>query len=585
MKIKYFLLAGAVFCSLFTAVNLATAQGTAFVYQGQLNSGGTPANGKYDLTAALFNAGSGGGQVGNTLTNAATVVSNGTFNVTLNFGSGIFTGSNLWMQIGVRTNGSGAFTTLSPRQQVMPVPYAIMANTASNLLGTLSAGQLSGALPSSQLAGTYSGAVTLSNATNQFSGAFTGKLAGNAATATTATNFSGNLSGDVTGTQGATVVAKVGGQTVANVASATSAANAATNANTASTIVKRDASGNFSAGTITATTFTGNLTGNAATATTATNFTGSLSGDVTGTQAATVVAKVGGQTAANVASATSAANAATNANTVSTIVKRDASGSFSAGTITATNFTGNGGNLTNLNASQLASGTVPSARLSGTYSNAVTFNNNANSFKGSFTGSNLSVTNLSIRDWNIARGFTYQGVSVPGLSFTNGGVLRMGIADYGTTSPGSSDQGGVLIVGTSVIDGSLQVNDNINAMGDICGATFCGSSDRNLKEKVVPINGRGILESVVGLPISSWNFKKDAATRHIGPMAQDFYAAFNVGPDDKHITTVDEGGVALAAIQGLNQKLEEQVKAKDEEIQTLKQRLDKLEHMRTTQNR
>ena len=40
-------------------------------------------------------------------------------------------------------------------------------------------------------------------------------------------------------------------------------------------------------------------------------------------------------------------------------------------------------------------------------------------------------------------------------------------------------------------------------------------------------------------------------------MAQDFYAAFGIGADDKHISAVDEGGVALAAIQGLNQKLNE----------------------------
>jgi predicted RNase H-like nuclease (RuvC/YqgF family) len=58
-------------------------------------------------------------------------------------------------------------------------------------------------------------------------------------------------------------------------------------------------------------------------------------------------------------------------------------------------------------------------------------------------------------------------------------------------------------------------------------------------------------------------------------MAQDFHAAFGLGEDDKHITTVDEEGVALAAIQGLNQKLKE----KDGEIQELKQRLEKLEQL------
>src|SRR4029434_2653529 len=70
---------------------------------------------------------------------------------------------------------------------------------------------------------------------------------------TTATNFSGSLVGDVTGIQGATVVSLVGGQTAANVAAATVLASAATSANTANAIVKRDASGNFSAGAISVT--------------------------------------------------------------------------------------------------------------------------------------------------------------------------------------------------------------------------------------------------------------------------------------------------------------------------------------------
>jgi len=83
------------------------------------------------------------------------------------------------------------------------------------------------------------------------------------------------------------------------------------------------------------------------------------------------------------------------------------------------------------------------------------------------------------------------------------------------------------------------------------------------------------LERVASLPISRWNFKTDAATRHIGPMAQDFYAAFNVGTDDKHIATVDEGGVALAAIQGLNEKLND----KDAEIKALEKRLADLEQL------
>ena len=58
----------------------------------------------------------------------------------------------------------------------------------------------------------------------------------------------------------------------------------------------------------------------------------------------------------------------------------------------------------------------------------------------------------------------------------------------------------------------------------------------------------------------SWNFKDLHDGRHMGPMAQDFYAAFGLGNSDRTITSVDPDGVELAAIQGLNQKLEEQAR-------------------------
>ena len=83
------------------------------------------------------------------------------------------------------------------------------------------------------------------------------------------------------------------------------------------------------------------------------------------------------------------------------------------------------------------------------------------------------------------------------------------------------------------------------------------TSDRNAKENFTSINPRAVLDKVASLPISEWQYKQQADTRHIGPMAQDFHDAFTLSQDDKHISVVDEGGVALAAIQGLNQKLDE----------------------------
>jgi hypothetical protein len=117
----------------------------------------------------------------------------------------------------------------------------------------------------------------------------------------------------------------------------------------------------------------------------------------------------------------------------------------------------------------------------------------------------------------------------------------------------------------------------LNSGGLTVNGTFVSASDRDGKENFRPVDARAVLDKVAALPLSEWNYKADAATRHVGPMAQDFYAAFGVGPDNKHIATVDADGVALAAIQGLNAKLEEKLQQKETEIAELKQRLDKLE--------
>jgi len=105
------------------------------------------------------------------------------------------------------------------------------------------------------------------------------------------------------------------------------------------------------------------------------------------------------------------------------------------------------------------------------------------------------------------------------------------------------------------------------------------SSDRNLKENFEPLNQKEILNKVAGLPLSRWNYR-GYALKHIGPMAQDFHAAFALGGSDTMIDGADLDGVALAAIQGLNQKVEQQraiLETKDSRIAELEQRLTALE--------
>ena len=133
------------------------AQGTAFLYQGRLNCGANPASGFYDVRFTLYDAATNGGEIGEMLTNAATPVVNGLFSASLDFGAGVFTGPDLWLQLDVRTNGAGLFTPLSPRQPILPAPYAIMANTANNLAGPLAAALLTNGAGAVNLAGTFTG--------------------------------------------------------------------------------------------------------------------------------------------------------------------------------------------------------------------------------------------------------------------------------------------------------------------------------------------------------------------------------------------------------------------------------------------
>lgn len=98
-------------------------------------------------------------------------------------------------------------------------------------------------------------------------------------------------------------------------------------------------------------------------------------------------------------------------------------------------------------------------------------------------------------------------------------------------------------------------------------------SDRDAKDGVVPVNGRGVLVRVATLPVSAWSYKAQPGVLHMGPMAQDFRAAFGLGETDTGINSVDADGVALAAIQGLYAMLQEQ----DARIRELEARLAALE--------
>lgn len=99
----------------------------------------------------------------------------------------------------------------------------------------------------------------------------------------------------------------------------------------------------------------------------------------------------------------------------------------------------------------------------------------------------------------------------------------------------------------------------------------------NERPDCASVDTLNVLNRLLALPILTWAYTNESKVRHIGPMAQDWKAAYpELGSDDKHIGAGDLGSVALAAIQGLNEKLTAALKEKDVEIITLKRKLSAL---------
>jgi hypothetical protein len=123
--------------------------------------------------------------------------------------------------------------------------------------------------------------------------------------------------------------------------------------------------------------------------------------------------------------------------------------------------------------------------------------------------------------------------------------------------------------------GTDNPTNRLHVVGGVSATAFINTSDRNAKENFAPVSSREVLDKVAALPITTWTFKEMPGARHMGPMAQDFHAAFGLGTSDTTITTMDPDGVALAAIQGLNQKLEE----KEARIKTLEKSVAELHRL------
>ncbi|HUD47222.1 MAG TPA: tail fiber domain-containing protein [Candidatus Baltobacteraceae bacterium] len=768
------------------------AQGTAFTYQGRLNANGASAGGLYDFRFRLSTDSQGDNYVGSAFLTNAIPVTNGLFTTQIDFGAGIFTGSNYWLEVDVRTNNPGntlSYTGMTPLQQLTPTPYAVFANTASNVLGIVSAAQIGGTVLNSSLPAspTFSGLVTASsftgngaNVTDVNAQSLNGlaaidfwQLTGNSGT-TPGVNFVGtsdneplelHVNGEralrlevggpsrLTSTTTPTGAPNViGGSQLNYVAfgavGSVIAGGGATNfdgqlfsnsiglysdfsvigggllnfieTNCAVSTISGGQVNSIETNSYNSTIGGGAYNGIGANSIYSTigggayndigaespesTINGGYSNRIDTNSAASTIAGGDGDTIASSSDHSTIAGGEAIFIGSSSGHSTVAGGSFNDIANGSDHATIAGGDENNIEPfsgfSTIAGGQSNNvsyewATVAGGENNTAEYewaaigggDNNTNAGDaGTIAGGQNNLCGLAYQP-TVGGGYGNQAnngyATVPGgygniagaeFSFAaglrahalhegafvwadsqvgpfsstandefsigaTGGVriqspkgVHLNAADepiivrdwdvFAANAP--SDKAGIgrwglfmepsiLTIGipsndvspryfqiakystNGVASGLMQVDQsgNVIAKGNITANGVLITSDRNAKENFTALDATTVLAKVVAMPVTQWNYKEDAAKKHVGPMAQDFHAAFQLdGADDKHISVIDEGGVALAAIQGLNQKLNEkdaQIEALTEkvvalneqsaQIQDLKQSVAELRHL------
>ncbi len=196
----------------------------------------------------------------------------------------------------------------------------------------------------------------------------------------------------------------------------------------------------------------------------------------------------------------------------------------------------------------------------------------------------ITATRVTTPTLDVGGTITGAGLSLSGdarmndraVYFRGGSDTFHGLGWYGSGSFAGANPDGPVLFGCAggalgTMCGGAAWSLTWNSSGNVAvRGTISQGSDRNAKTDFASVEPREVLEKVVALPVQSWRYKTEAeGVRHVGPFAQDFYTAFGLGENDTAITTVDEGGVALAAIQGLNQKTEARDQKSESRIQKL----------------
>jgi hypothetical protein len=644
-----------------------------FTYQGRLLDNGSPADGEYEAIFSLYDVSLNGTPLASI--NEDLTVSDGLFTVRLGFGSQYFTGDARWLEIALRPTGSAdPYTTLNPRQQLTPAPYALalpglwtqINTTSPNVIGGYKDNNVSPGVGGAVIGGggAINEAHTVTDSWNTIGGGYgnqTGDGDGDTANSRYATVGGGE--NNVAAGHGATIGGGGGNETAIYINYATIGGGednyVSADHSTIAGGLENTVSGEYSIlgggeGNVVSGDYAtvGGGWYNEASADYATIGGGGAhdgdpdhanrvldefgtvgggaynrAGSADGNPETASYATVGGGWA-NQASGPKATvgggenNSAAGENaTVGGGNANDASGQWA---------TASGGRYNSAGAQYATAGggysngaSAHSATVAGGYNNDASGqyaavgggkdntatndyaavgggqNNDATGQNASVTGGKDNVANGNYA--TVAGG--YSNVASGAYAFVAGGDDLTASGDYAFVGGrwASANVGGCFVWGDSTkhADGYLTPPASnsfaVRSSGgvwfytssDLTSGVYVGAgggawsslSDRNLKENLEAVDARAVLDAVAAMPVSTWNYTtEDAAVRHMGPMAQDFYAVFGLGDSERHINSLDADGVALAAIQGLyaeNQELQARVEA-------LEGRLSGLEKMGST---
>lgn len=539
------------------------AQTTAFTYQGRLTDAGNAAAGIYDLQFDLYDALSGGAQVGTTQTVSGVTVTNGIFTVQLDFGASAFPGADRYLEIRVKKPVEGSYTTLNPRQPVTSVPYSVRSLNATNVETTTAGNSVVSSINNAATNVTINTdrlssdvvrltpPVTQSQTTNDPSLPLLDVSGGY----DDGNNFIGTsrlrLNVD-------------GGFFTSQTGNTAQSFGSVPTTGAGSRMMWYPGKYAFRAGRVDSFGSTYWDNANIGTGSIALGYNTRASGN--------------NSFAANLATTASGNESVALGNNGTSSADRSFSFNGTASGVGAIAL-GSGAQATSDDALALGPSSIAGGLASVTIGPSIA--------NGSFAVA-IGLQNKAMGNFSLALGKNASTCSVynctPGTEKQGSIVISDGCAGFSTDAVTATANNQVNIRGCGGF--RFFTNQGLTSGVELApgGGSWLTLSDRNMKENFTAVNSRDVLQKVLNLPISTWNYKsQDKSIRHIGAMAQDFYKLFGVGEDDKRIATIDPDGVAFAAIQGLSEELKDrdrkiadqqkQLQEQDQRLNTVQEQL------------